>query len=75
VDQTEDFSSSFHIYRLDRLADGVRFFIDGELIGQVSPPEGGFWQLGGFNSKNDIWSSGTKMAPFDRQVKFNLISK
>jgi hypothetical protein len=33
----------------------------------VNPPTGGFWQKGGFQGQN-IWSSGSNMAPFDKRV-------
>ena len=38
-------------------------------MGHVNPPEGGFWQLGEF-SGNNIWSDGSKMAPFDQNFYF-----
>lgn len=45
--------------------------IDGREIGSVYPPEGGFWQLGGFQGDNP-WRNGGRMAPFDQPV--NIIT-
>jgi len=53
-------------------ANGMTFYVDGQQIGQVNPPSGGFWQLEGF-SGNNIWASGSKMAPFDKPVSRELI--
>jgi hypothetical protein len=39
------------------------------MIGEVYPPPGGFSELGGFGEQN-LWSSGTKMAPFDQPVLY-----
>lgn len=67
INQQVDFSADFHVYRLEWLLDGLQFYIDDELIGEVYPPAGGFWELGGFRGQ-PIWASGTKMAPFDQRV-------
>nr|CAH0106512.1 unnamed protein product [Daphnia galeata] len=69
--QDPDFSSDFHIFRVEWLPDGFQFFIDDEMIGQVYPPPGGFSELGGFSDQN-LWNSGTKMAPFDQPFYFVL---
>ena len=37
------------------------------MIGEMQPPAGGFWELGGFKGQK-LWSGGTVMAPFDQQV-------
>jgi hypothetical protein len=39
------------------------------MIGEMYPPAGGFWELGGFQGQN-LWSGGTVMAPFDQKVYF-----
>lgn len=75
VNQTEDFSKDFHIYRLEWLLDGIRFYIDDELIGQVNPPNpGGFWELGKFEQgpNPNPWLNRTIMAPFDQKVDIFL---
>jgi hypothetical protein len=41
--------------------------MDKELIGRLFPPPGGFWELGGFEGEN-LWISGTNLAPFDQRV-------
>lgn len=67
VTEIPDFSSDFHTYRVDWLPNGFHFYIDKELIGEMFPPAGGFWELGGFDGEN-LWSSGTILAPFDQRV-------
>jgi beta-glucanase (GH16 family) len=62
-----DFSSDFHVYRVDWLPNGFHFYMDKELIGELFPPPGGFWELGGFEGEN-LWISGTNLAPFDKRV-------
>ncbi|XP_046646573.1 beta-1,3-glucan-binding protein-like [Daphnia pulicaria] len=59
------FSSGFHVYRFEWLSTGITFKVDGQVIGSVSPPAGGFWELSGLTGTNP-WASGTKMAPFDK---------
>ena len=49
----------------------MNFYVDGEKIGSVTTPADGFGELGGFQSQN-IWQSGSFMAPFDRQVVTNF---
>ena len=68
TDETHPFGDDFHLYEMEWFDYGVRFSIDGHEIGAVYPPEGGFWELGGFNGHN-IWEHGTKMAPFDQDVR------
>ncbi len=67
LDEEEPFGDSFRLYGLEWSPDGIRFTLDGELTGEVYPPDGGFWELGGF-SGNNIWENGSKMAPFDKEV-------
>ena len=67
MNRTLDFSADFHIYRLEWLKNGMQFYIDDQLIGQVYPPAGGFWEMGGFQGDN-LWQNGTNMAPFDQRV-------
>ena len=69
VNQTVDYSADFHVYRLEWLLDGIKFYIDDELIGQVHPPNpGGFWKLGKFQGNDNPWVNGTIMSPFDQKV-------
>ncbi len=71
VDEEVPFGDSFRTYGLEWDTEGIRFTLDGELTGEVYPPEGGFWELGGFEGEN-IWEDGTKMAPFDKEVVMGL---
>jgi len=41
--------------------------VDNAEVMRTNVGAGGFWQKGGF-SGNNIWSSGTKAAPFDQPV-------
>jgi len=59
-----DYSKNFHKYVLEWNPDGLSFFFDDELLGNLSPPDGGFWEYGGFAGEN-LWKNGSKMAPFD----------
>ena len=63
-----------HIYELIWDENGIAFKVDGEDSGSVYPPDGGFWELGGFSGDN-IWSEGSKMAPFDEKVTNNCSFK
>lgn len=60
------FHSEFHKYSFIWNESGIRFFVDDTEIAFVSTGDG-FWKRGGFNG-DDIWSSGTKIAPFDQEV-------
>ncbi len=71
VNEENDFSSDFHLYRLEWNEDGISSFMDDNYIGGVYPPEGGFWEFGDFNGDNP-WKDGTKMAPFDSDFYFIL---
>jgi hypothetical protein len=52
----------------------LQFAVDDEVIGRITPPDGGFWELGKFGSGNrtldNPWIYGTKMAPFDKEVRW-----
>lgn len=64
------FHSSYHIYEFIWDESGIKFLLDGEEYGSV-PVGDGFWKRGKFPG-DDIWKSGTKMAPFDEEVIFGL---
>jgi len=61
---SDTLADDFHVYTLDWRESGIRFLIDGQLIGERPTPQEGFWKLGGFQG-NDIWGS-KKLAPFDQ---------
>jgi hypothetical protein len=56
--------------------DYIRFSVNDEIIGQVTPTAGGFWELGQFSSQvgpvDNPWIYGNKMAPFDQPVSIFL---
>ncbi|XP_059468809.1 beta-1,3-glucan-binding protein-like [Neocloeon triangulifer] len=62
------YDKDFHLYQVEWTADYVKFSIDNNETGRVTPPAGGFWQLGNFSSSlTNLWANGTKMAPFDQE--------
>lgn len=61
------YSSHFHVYRLEWLPTGIAFKVDGQTVGSLSPPAGGFWELSGLTGANP-WTGGTRMAPFDQKI-------
>ncbi|ENN72429.1 hypothetical protein D910_04835 [Dendroctonus ponderosae] len=63
------YSSDFHTYKLIWAPESLSFYVDDKETGRISPPEGGFWELGNF-SDDDVsnpWVDGTNSAPFDAQ--------
>lgn len=60
------FDRGFHSYEFMWNEKRIRFLVDGVEIGFV-PATDGFWVRGDFHGQN-IWASGTKMAPFDQEV-------
>lgn len=50
----------------------LKFSIDNVELGTVTPPAGGFWELGKFGTINppveNPWRFASKMAPFDEEV-------
>ncbi|XP_066259308.1 beta-1,3-glucan-binding protein-like [Euwallacea similis] len=67
------YDQDFHIYKVVWNPDGFQFFVDDALIGTVTPPDGGFYEMGQFADSGipNPWTSGTKMAPFDK--RFHMI--
>lgn len=59
------YHSAFHKYEMIWDENGIKF-----LVGYVPAGEG-FWKRGGFQGQN-IYASGTKMAPFDEEVRISL---
>ena len=69
VNQSSDYASDFHLYRIEWLRDRFEFYIDDQLNREIIPPKSGFWELGKFKNKStNPWTSGTRMAPFDAPV-------
>lgn len=71
-----DFASDFHVFGLQRLPQSIRFYVDGILIGEITPPDGGFWEVGQLDRDPggpNIWANGTTMTPFDYPVNFQIV--
>lgn len=56
--------------------DYIKFGVNDEIIGQITPPGSGFWDVGQFSSQvgavDNPWNYGNKMAPFDQPVRIFL---
>uniref|UniRef100_A0AAU8BSM0 Beta-1,3 glucan binding protein (Beta-GBP) isoform X3 n=1 Tax=Hypothenemus hampei TaxID=57062 RepID=A0AAU8BSM0_HYPHA len=67
------YDADFHIYKVVWNSNGFLFYVDNELLGTITPPEGGFYEMGEFAAAGiaNPWTAGTKMAPFDE--KFHMI--
>jgi len=65
------YNAGFHTYGILWTPDSIEFTLDGTSLGKVTPPTGGFWELGGFPADiQNPWRFGTKMAPFDDEFYF-----
>lgn len=68
----QGYDRDFHNYQMEWTPDRIVFRIDDETINDIAPPDGGFWELGGFNNRpgsgNNPWNY--KMAPFDQEFYF-----
>ncbi|XP_069688093.1 beta-1,3-glucan-binding protein-like [Periplaneta americana] len=65
--------NNFHIYTLTWTPDDMTFKVDGQTIGVLSPPPGGYRNLPAFSGSSDIpWGRGTKLAPFDKEFYLSL---
>lgn len=63
------FNNDFHKYQLEWTDTFMKFSIDDTEIGTLTPPDGGFWELGHLNNSNvdNPWKNEGKMAPFDQE--------
>ncbi|XP_069688094.1 beta-1,3-glucan-binding protein-like [Periplaneta americana] len=72
--QGRGFDQQFHRYQLEWTDRHIKFSIDDQELGTVTPPRGGFWDFGEFGSSSGAtdnpWRHGTKMAPFDKEFYF-----
>lgn len=69
-----DFSDDFHTFELEWTNTSIAFYLDGDEVGKISPPEG-FWKLGEFDKNpggESPWKNGEKMAPFDQEFFITL---
>nr|CAD7452669.1 unnamed protein product [Timema tahoe] len=68
------FDKDYHLYQMEWTSDYLKFSLDNEELGTVTPNDQGFWGLGGFSAINPTaenpWRFGTKMAPFDQEFYF-----
>ncbi|XP_050515651.1 beta-1,3-glucan-binding protein-like [Diabrotica virgifera virgifera] len=69
----EGFDQAYHKYQVEWTPDFIKFSLDDREIGRVTPPSGGFWELGNFEHTGlpNPWRGKSKMAPFD--AEFHLI--
>ncbi|KAJ9598215.1 hypothetical protein L9F63_011098 [Diploptera punctata] len=68
ISKGPDVGKGFHVYGLKWTDHNIQFTLDGNLIGKIDAPEGGFWHLGEYDKDpggTDIWKDGNSMAPFD----------
>ncbi|XP_076250161.1 beta-1,3-glucan-binding protein-like [Rhynchophorus ferrugineus] len=65
----DGFDKDFHEFELVWGPDNFTYSVDGEEVGSVSPPPGGFWEMGGFDNAttDNPWRGGSHMAPFDQE--------
>jgi len=67
----EGFDRAFHTYELEWTPTNIKYTLDGRHIGTVTPPPGGFWELGEFpDDVPNPWIGGDHMAPFDQKFYF-----
>ncbi|XP_018335441.1 beta-1,3-glucan-binding protein [Agrilus planipennis] len=64
--------NDFHVYEMKWTPDGISVSVDGENYGNIYPPQGGFAQeantMGIATETGERWRSGSKMAPFDKEM-------
>lgn len=65
------FNQAFHKFQLEWTPEHLKFAVDDKEVG-IIPAGDGFWSRGKFEG-DDIWSNGTKMAPFDEEVNKILL--
>jgi hypothetical protein len=65
------YDRDFHIYGLEWTPTHFRYTLDGVHAGTITPPAGGFWELGQFpEDVENPWVGGEHMAPFDQKFYF-----
>lgn len=71
----QGFNRGFHKFQMEWTPTYLKYSYDDKEIGRIDAGNG-FWARGNFTGEN-IWKNGTKMAPFDEEVKcshFNFTS-
>ena len=70
LENGRSFADDFHTYRLDWDEDGLRFYIDDELLQDVGTDDG-YWKRGKFGDhlpdENNVWAGSNPDAPFDQE--------
>lgn len=57
----------FHNYQAEWTPDYIAFSVDDQEVGRITPPDGGFWEMGNFDGGlPNPWAGAYKMAPFDQ---------
>ncbi|XP_072397174.1 beta-1,3-glucan-binding protein-like [Diabrotica undecimpunctata] len=61
--------NAYHRYQLEWTPEHIKFSVDDQEVGTVTPPAGGFWQYGDLQPSGlpNPWARGSKMAPFDAE--------
>ncbi|KAK6982677.1 beta-1 3-glucan-binding protein [Biomphalaria glabrata] len=60
-----NWQTQFHTWRMEWTHEHILMFVDNQQILTAVPPPGGLFEQGKFTGTN-LWSSGSKMAPFDQ---------
>ncbi|CAG7726700.1 unnamed protein product [Allacma fusca] len=71
----QGFDRDFHMYGVEWTKTQIKFTVDGEVIKTITPPGGGFFELGRFPStEKNVWEGADNflMAPFDQPFHFIL---
>jgi hypothetical protein len=66
------FDKEFHVYSVEWTDQHIRFFLDNVETKTITPPAGGFWELGEFGADlPNPWEGNAqnpRMAPFDQEM-------
>jgi beta-glucanase (GH16 family) len=75
-ERNSNFGAVFHKYGVEWNANSIRLLIDDEVVVNVNPPAGGFWEMGNFGlpAESNPWryAQNKIMAPFDQEFYFLL---
>jgi len=72
AERHNDFGDSMHRYGLEWDENSIKLLLDDEVILNVEPTDGGFWELGdwGLPDTANPWRYANKMSPFDQPFYF-----
>jgi len=75
-ERNNNYGAAFHLYGTEWDSTSIRLLIDGDIVVNVNPPAGGFWEMGNFGvpPESNPWQHSTnpRMAPFDAEFYFLL---